>query len=138
MSGSRSPFFHVFKRRSKQAACSLGLDLRFGSWSIRIGNKTVAFRAMFSRVEAAANAVYNLDSSVTKDLPVFPNGILKQFFLQWTASLYADDKALQKLAESLIPQVNFGSARGVKSGRAGIDAVKVEEHDGGGLVVEDP
>ncbi len=83
------------------------------------------------------NAVYNLDSSVTKDLPVFPNGILKQFFLQWTASLYADDKALQKLAESLIPQVNFGSARGVKSGRAGIDAVKGEEHDGGGLVVLD-
>ena len=88
-----------------------------------MGSKTAAFRAIHSKDEAAAKAVYSLDSSATKDLPTFPNGILKQFFLQWTASPYASSRALQKLSESLSPQVNLGSANGLKVGRVGTEVV---------------
>jgi len=48
---------------------------------------------------------------------------LKQFFLQWTTSSYVVCSSLQKLSESLSPQVKFGSDIGVNAGRASVSLI---------------
>ena len=81
-SDSRSPYFHVLRRLSRQAISSFGLDLRWGCCKTRSGKTMVALRATHSRADTSAKAEKSLQSSSTSDLPALPEGILKQFFLQ--------------------------------------------------------
>ncbi len=71
---ARSPSFQAFILRSRQASFTFDFW-----WGAKIGRTVVAVRATDSRAEPAAKALYSLASS---DLPTFPEGSLKQFFLQ--------------------------------------------------------
>ena len=62
--------------------CSFALDLDEGFCSTRIGRTAAAFKAMHSRADLEANALYNLASSDTNDFPAFPQGTLKRFGFQ--------------------------------------------------------
>ncbi len=90
---ARSPSFQAFilvqdswaesnQLRSKQAICSFTFVLWWGFCRAKIGRTVLAIRATDSRADPAAKALYSLASSATKDLPTFPDGSLKQFYLQ--------------------------------------------------------
>ena len=79
----------------------------------------VAIRATDSNADPEAKESYSLSISATKDLPTLPRGTWKRFFLQLMTSSYASLIDLQKVTESVSPQIKLGSAIGLKMGRLG-------------------
>ena len=79
----------------------------------------VAIRATDSNADPEAKESYSLAISATKDLPTLPRGTWKQFFLQLMTSSYASLIDLQKVTESVSPQIKLGSPIGLKMGRLG-------------------
>ena len=82
----RLPSFQDVSLLSRQAACSLALEVLCGFCRRRSGRTVAALSATDSRAEAEAKARYSLDSSRTNSLPALPKGTVKQFLLQWTTS----------------------------------------------------
>ena len=75
------PSFQDVSLLSRQAACSLALEVLCGFCRRRSGRTVAALSATDSRAEAEAKARYSLDNSRTNSLPA-----LKKFLLQWTTS----------------------------------------------------
>ena len=82
----RSPSFQRVSLLSRQAACSLALEVLCGFCRSRCGRTVAALSATDSRVETEAKVRYNLDNSRTNSLPALPKGTVKQFLLQWATS----------------------------------------------------
>ena len=73
-----------------------------------------AFRAIDSKAEPSAYACKRQDSSRTKSVPAFPEGMLKIFLRQCTTTEYVKAEA------SNSPQQNCEEAIDFNSGRVGI------------------
>ncbi len=76
------PTFHSSRRLIRHCMWVLVFEERWGLWSIRRGRTVAAFKAIGSIAEQVANAENRRESSVVKDFPALPCGILKRLVFQ--------------------------------------------------------